>query len=225
MTGYYQSFSQQSGQLKQVKINLFNFGTPNLVIMDFKFLYYRITNIILNPVKAWEAIYSENRPIKFVRSSFFLPLVILAAVSAFLGSFLFTHTGFSNAYPVLIGIKYFLLLFFVVYATSFIFQEILKALDLKGNFKLSFKIITYSVAPFLICQIISRLIESFIFVNVLALYGVYIYWTGIEKMINPPEHKKIPMAIATTVSFIALFVVTNWLLTLIIEKLYFTFFA
>lgn len=193
--------------------------------MDFKFLYYRITNIILNPVKAWEAIYSENRPLKYVSGSFALPLIILVALSAFLGSVLFTHTGFSNVYPVLVGIKYFILLFFVVYGTSFIFSEIIKTFNLKGDFVLSFKIIAYSVAPFLICQIISRLIESFIFVNVLALYGLYIYWTGVEKMINPPDQKKIPMMIATTVSFIALFVIANWLLTGIIDKLYFAFFA
>ncbi len=194
-------------------------------MMDFKFLYYRITNIILNPVRAWEAIYSENKPIKFVRGSFFLPLIILVAFSAFFGSLLFTHTGFSHWYAILVGIKYFLLMFFVVYGTSFIFKEILIALDLKGDFALSFRIITYSIAPFLICQIISRLIESFIFVNVLALYGLYIFWNGIEKMINPPEHKKMPMIIAATVSFIALFFAVNWLLTIIIEKLYFTFFA
>lgn len=193
--------------------------------MDFKFLYYRITNIILNPVRAWEAIFSENRPINFVRGSFFLPLIILVAVSAFFGSLLFTHTGFSHLYAILVGIKYFLLMFIVVYGTSFILKEILIALDLKSDFSVSFKIITYSIAPFLICQIISRLIESFIFVNVLALYGLYIFWNGIEKMINPPEHKKMPLIIATTVSFIALFFAVNWLLTLVIEKLYFTFFA
>ncbi len=116
--------------------------------MDFKFLYYRITNIILNPVRAWEAIFSENRPINFVRGSFFLPLIILAAVSAFFGSLLFSHTGFSNLYAILVGIKYFLFLFFVVYGTSFIFKEILIALDLKSDFSVSFKIIAYSVVLF-----------------------------------------------------------------------------
>ena len=63
--------------------------------MDFKFLSHRIRNIILNPVKAWEAICSENRPIRDVRDSFFFPLVTLVAVSAFLGSLLFTNTELS----------------------------------------------------------------------------------------------------------------------------------
>lgn len=193
--------------------------------MDFKFLYYRITSIILDPVKAWEAIYVENRPVKDVMGSFFIPLVILAAVSAFLGSLLFIHTGFSNSYAVLVGIKYFMLLFTVTYITALIFTEILKAFHLKGDFTLSFKLIAYSISPFLICQIISRLFESFIFVNVLALYCLYIFWTGIEKMTNPTEQKKISLLIGATVSFIGLFIIVNWMLTQIIEKLYFSFLA
>ena len=194
-------------------------------MMDYKFLYLRISTIILNPVKAWEAIYSENRPIRYVRDSFFFPLIILVAISAFLGSWLFTRSALSDVYSVLVGIKYFILLFFVIYASAFIFKEITNALDLGHDFTLSFKIIAYSVAPFLICQIISRLFESFIFINVLALYGLYIFWIGIEKMLNPPEHKKMPLLISSTVVFVGTFVAANWLLTQVIDRLYFAFFA
>jgi hypothetical protein len=193
--------------------------------MDFKFLSHRIRNIILNPEKAWDAIHYENRPIKYVRGSFILPLIFLAALSAFLGSLLFTNTGVSEAYSVLVGVKYFLLLCFVIYGTAFVFKEITNAFNLGRDFVLSFKIIAYSSAPLLLCQIISRLFESFIFVNVLALYGLYIFWTGVEKMINPPEQKKLPLLISVTVVFIVLIFAGNWLLTQIIDKLYFAFFT
>lgn len=193
--------------------------------MDFKFLSHRIRNIILNPEKTWDAIHYENKPVKYVRGSFILPLIFLVALSAFLGSLLFTNTAVSEVYSVLVGVKYFLLLCFVIYGTAFFFKEFTKALDLGTDFNLSFKIIAYSSAPFLLCQIISRLFESFIFVNVLALYGLYIFWTGVEKMINPPENKKIPMLISVTVVFIVLIVVGNWVLTQVMDKLYFAFFS
>ena len=193
--------------------------------MDFKFLSHRIKNIILNPEKAWDAIHYENKPVKYVKGSFFLPLTILVAISAFLGSILFTNVGVSWAYSVLVGLKYFLLLFFVIYGTAFIFNEITNALDLGRNFDSSFKIVAYSSAPFLLCQIISRVFESFIFVNVLALYGLYIFWTGVEKMINPPEQKKVTLLISAAVVFVLLIVMGNWVLTQIIDKLYFAFFS
>ena len=191
--------------------------------MDFKFLYFRITNIILNPIKAWDTIHSENLPLKYVRDSFFLPLTLLVTLSAFFGSMLFTHTGFLKIYSVLFGLKYFLLIVLAVYVTTFFFMEISRTFGLKQDFTTSFKIITYSVAPFLICQLISRLIESFIFVNVLALYGLFIFWIGIEKMTNPTEKRKIQLLMAASVIFIIVFVTANWLLSSMIDKIYFAF--
>jgi len=190
--------------------------------MDFKFLSHRIRNIILNPVRAWEAICSENRPIRDVRDSFFFPLVTLVAVSAFLGSLLFTNTELSWVYNVLTGIKYLILLPVVIYVTSLACREITKRLDLNCDFVSSFKIIAYSSGPFLLCQILSRLFESFIFVNILALYGLYIFWTGIEKMLDPPEQRKLLLMIATTAVYILTFVVANWLLSKIVDGLYFS---
>lgn len=193
--------------------------------MDFKFLWSRTKFLVLDPEKAWQTIYAENRPYRFVRGSFFFPLIIAVAVSAFFGSLLFTNTGVSGVYSVLAGIKYFLIFYIVIYATALIFNKITKTLDLKSDFLTSFKIIVYSATPFLLCQIISRLFESFIFINVLALYGLYIFWIGNERMLDPPENKKTPMLLGVAVLFITLFLLTSWMLTLLSDKVYFTFFS
>lgn len=193
--------------------------------MDHRFLYNRIKYIILSPGNAWKIIHEENRPIKDVRNSFFFPLILAVAVSASLGSILFTQNGLSVVYSLLVGLKYFFLLYILVYFSSLMFCEITKALDLAKDFVLSFKIIIYSLAPYLICQIMSGLFESLIFVNVLALYGLYIFWVGVEIMLNPPEHKKMPLLIATTVSVLIIFFVTNWLLSSLLDGLYFKFFG
>ena len=193
--------------------------------MDQRFLYSRIKYIILNPGNAWKLIHAENRPIKDVRGSFFMPLITAIALSATLGSLFFTHNGLSYVYSILVGIKYFLLFYIVIYLSSYLFGEITKALDLGKDFVLSFKIISYSMAPLLICQIMSRLFESLIFVNVLALYGLYIFWVGVERMINPAEHKKMPLLIATVVSVLTIFFATNWLLSQMLDGIYFRFFG
>ena len=193
--------------------------------MGYKFFFHGIKNIILNPVKAWEAIDSENRPVKLVRNSFFFPLIILVSVSAFVGSLIFTNAELSPVYSIFVVIKCFGLLFFTIYATAFIFSEITYPLDLGKDFSVSFKIIVYSTAPFLMCQILSRLFESLLFVNIIGLYGLYIFWTGVEKMLTPPQYKKMPMLIATTVTLAGIYIATNLLLTLLIERVYFAYFA
>ncbi|MCX6255950.1 MAG: YIP1 family protein [Bacteroidia bacterium] len=193
--------------------------------MDYKFFLHGIKDILLNPIKGWERIDSENRTVKFVRDSFFFPLIILVSVSAFVGSFFFTNAKLSPVYSLFVGVKCFSILYFTIYATSFILSEITYPLDLGKDFNISFKIIVYSITPFLICKIFSGLFESLLFVNIIGLYGLYIFWTGAEKMLSPPKYKKMPMLIATTVTIFGIFIVTNLVLTKLIDRVYFTFFA
>jgi hypothetical protein len=193
--------------------------------MDFKFLIHTVRNIILDPVKEWDVIYAENKPASYFSSSLLFPLLMLTSVSTFLGSFLYTNTELTDAYSVLAGVKYLIMLYLVIYGTAFIFKEVTNAFELGKDFNLSFKIIACSVVPFFLCQILSQLFESFIFVNILSFYGLYILWTGIKKMIDPPERNKILLMISATVAFIALFSIANWILTLVFDKLYFSIFA
>jgi hypothetical protein len=193
--------------------------------MNFKFLIKNVINIILNPVKAWETIYYENKPVSYLIWNLFLPLTTLTAISAFLGSILFTGTGLTKAYSILAGVRYLLLFLLTLYGTALIFREITNAFNLGRNFSLSFKIIAYSVIPFFICQIASLIFESFIFINILALSGLYICWTGMEKLLNPPEKQKVPLLIAATVAFVVLFIAINWILNIAADKFYFAFFA
>jgi len=193
--------------------------------MDYKFLYHRIKYIILNPAKAWTVISEENRPLRDPRNSFLFPLVILVTVSAFLGSIIFTNSTLSPVYSIFIALKYLILNLLVVYASAVVFSEITKALDLGKNFTVSFKMIVYSLAPFFLCQIVSHLFESLIFVDVLALYGLYVFWVGAEKMLNPPEHKKMPMLVATFIVITGFFIAGSIVLSSIIDRIYFNYIA
>jgi hypothetical protein len=193
--------------------------------MDYKFFISSLLNILLDPVKAWNTIYSENRTAKVVRNSFLFPLIILVSASAFLGSMIFTNTELSLVYSIFTGIKYFLLLFFTIYVTSYILGEITFPLDLGKDFSVSFKIIVFSFTPFLLCQILSRIFESLLFVNVIGLYGLYIFWTGAEKLLNPPQYKKMPLLIATIITISGVYLATSILLNKLIDKIFFAFFA
>jgi len=193
--------------------------------MNLKFLAHNVIYIILNPGKAWETIFSENKTVSYLIWNLFLPLIIVTAVSAFLGSILFTGTGLTKAYSIITGVRYILMFLMTLYGTALIFKELTNGFNLGKDFNVSFKIIAYSVIPFLICQMLSHIIESFIFVNVLALFGMYICWTGIEKLLNPPEKNKLLLMFAATVGFVVIFIAANWILNIAADKVYFTFFA
>ena len=82
-----------------------------------------------------------------------------------------------------------------------------------------------TLSPIFLSLTVSRLFESLLFINVLGLYGLYIFWTGMEIMINPPEHKKLPMIIATVISMIIIFGLLQVILSRLTEAVYFNIFA
>ena len=193
--------------------------------MDYKFLLKRLPFIILHPSNAWGKIASETSSVKDIRNSYLFPLIILVAIVAFLGSLLFTNSQLSFLYSAFVGIKFFILLILVVYVSAYIHKEITYALDLGRDFAVSFKIIVYSLSPLFICLMISHIFESLIFINILALYCLYIFWAGSEKILNPPEYKKMPMLIATSVIVIALYIGFSLILTQIFDRIFYAFFA
>ena len=193
--------------------------------MDFRFLYHRTKYFIINPGKAWGVVHREHRPMNFVRGSFFMPLIILVAISSFLGSMFFINTTLKPTYSLLVAIRTFLFLYLGTYASAFIVREIMRALDLGHDFLVAFKLVAYSMAPIFLSLTISRLFESLLFINVLGLYGLYIFWIGMETMVNPPDHKKLPMIIATVVAMLFVFLLLQIILSKLTETLYFSIFA
>ena len=193
--------------------------------MDYKFFISGIKNILLDPVKAWEIIDSENKLVKVVRDSYIFPLIMLVSASAITGSLIFTNTELSPVYSIFVGIKHFILLFFTIYTTAFMLGEITFPLDLGKDFSVSFRIIVYSITPFLLCQILSCIFESLLFVNVIGLYGLYIFWTGAEKLLNPPQYKKMPLIIASLLTLVGIYIASSVVLNMLIDKIFYAFFA
>ena len=193
--------------------------------MNFSFFLVGIKNILFNPVKFWETIKSENTPAVLIRNSFLIPFSFLVALSSFFGSLLYVNSELAPLYSVLVGIKCLLVIFIAVYSTSYLVSQITYPLDLGKNFNNSFRMVVVSITPFLMCQIPSRLFESLLFVNIISFYGLYIFWIGAEKILNPPQYKKMPLLIATSISFAGIYIVTDLLLGTIIDRFYFLFFV
>jgi hypothetical protein len=200
-------------------------GNKTRRIMDYKFFFRQIVLIIWSPRKAWSNISEEDRQARHIRNNLLFPLLLLVAICSFLGSIIFSNVALQPVYSVFIAAKYFLLDLIVVYISALLYREIAKALDLPANFSLSFRIIVYSLIPFFICQMVSLMLESLAFVNILSLYGLWILWSGSEITFNPPDHKKMPMLIAALVVIAELYIGGSIALASVIDRIYFSFFA
>jgi hypothetical protein len=189
--------------------------------MNYKFFFKRLILILFRPAKAWEAIHAEDFSVARTRNYFLLPFAVLTALTAFLGSFIFTKSGLTANYSVLLGLKFFLMPIIVTYASSFIVKEITYPLDLGRSYKLAFRLVNYALIPFFICLSLSLLLESLIFVNILGLFGLYIFWAGAEKMLNPLDYKKMPLLVSSAIVIISFYIAFSWFLTQVIERIYY----
>jgi hypothetical protein len=192
--------------------------------MNIKFLFLGVKNILADPGKAWQSIDNENRSARYLRDSLLLPLIILVSISAMAGSLMFSDSELKSVHAIFTGIKTFLVLICTVYAAAYLLSEVTHPLDLGRDFYVSFTIIIFSFIPFFLCQIFSSLFESLLFVNILALYGLYIFWEGAVKLLSPPDYKKVPLLIAATALVIILYVSINKVLTLTMDKIFYTIF-
>lgn len=192
--------------------------------MDPKFLFNSIKNILTTPRSYWNTIQTEQTSEKVIRNSLILPLIFIVSVAVITGSLIFINTELSAVYSILQGIKSFVLLLAVVYSTSFILKEITYPLDLGRDFTIAFRLVAFSLVPFLLCSIVSSVFESLLFINILGLYGLYVFWTGAIIFLNPPQHKRMPMLIATTILLTAFYAIFDIVLSTITDRVFYAFF-
>jgi hypothetical protein len=193
--------------------------------MNLSFFLQGIKNIVFKPVNIWDTSKSGSAPAGMVRNSLLFPLAIMVAISAFFGSLLFINTELLPLFSILFSIKCLAVILIAVYATSYLLVEITYPLDLGRDFSKAFRLVVFSITPFLLCQILSRLFESLLFVNIISFYGLYIFWIGADKTLNPPKYKKMPLLIAAAITFTGIYISTDLLLNMITERFYFAFFA
>ncbi|HEX2969639.1 MAG TPA: YIP1 family protein [Bacteroidales bacterium] len=192
--------------------------------MDLKYFISGLKNILSDPSKAWGIINAEHKPLNVIRQSIVLPLVLLVSVAAMAGSLMFSNNSLPPAYSVFTGLRTFLVLIITIYVASYVLGEITYPLDLGKDFYTSFTIVSFSFVPFMLCQIFSGLFESLLFVNIIGLYGLYIFWAGAEKFLDPPQYKKMPLLIATSVIAVGIYIITNEILKTVLDKLFYAIF-
>jgi hypothetical protein len=152
-------------------------------------------------------------------------LIFLISVSAYGGSILFVNSKLAPSYSLMAAARCFVVTFLAIYFTARILIEITSRFGLGRDFAVSFRLVVFSSVPFLTCQFFSRFFESLLFINILAFFGLYVFWVGTEKLLNPPQQKKMPLLIATTVTMLIIYVVSDVVLSKIIDKVYYSMFA
>jgi hypothetical protein len=193
--------------------------------MDYKFLLQRFIQILFAPAKAWKSILSGDKPIRDVMRNYLLPILFVLFLTSLGGSFFIANKQLTFVYSLLTAVNNVILVLAVTWISALMLRETTYALDLGRDYPTTWRLIVYSLTPLYLCLIATSLFESLIFIDILALYSMYIFWDGMVILLNPPSHKKGFLLVSAFIIIVGVFAAVSIFLDLVLARFYNAFFA
>ncbi|MCA1756284.1 MAG: YIP1 family protein [Bacteroidales bacterium] len=190
--------------------------------MNLNLLYRRIRDIIVNPTAMWQSVREEGREVNELRISFLLPLSLLVSLAGLTGMLIFTYHGLSIIFPLTVALKYFISCLAAVEITALIVTEIAPLFTGRRSFSENYKLVLYSIAPFMAAMIITRLFPALIFLNLAGLYGIFIAWKGTDIFSGVPASLRTRYTLVIFFATITVYFSLAWLLSAVLDGLFYS---
>jgi hypothetical protein len=148
-------------------------------------LIHKVKAILLRPGKAWDEIKMETTTEKEIFYGYLILIAAIPAVAGFFGS-LFDGENFFRA--LLWAVLFFGFSITGVWAAAKVLTFFAPNFKADQNYMAFLKLTTYAFTPiFLAC--IFFLIPPIYGFSILGIYGFYLFWTGLPKLINCPQEE------------------------------------
>lgn len=152
-------------------------------------IFTQIKDVILNPKSFWTSLKEDEKTLKKPMVEFFIPLLVIVAVAVFLGEF-FRSSHFYMGYAALKALREVVLFVLQYYIAVFFTNELLKTFGGEKDIHLSRNLILFSMTPFLLVSVVTGLFQFLYVVDILGVYGFYLFWLGAKELVVLPEQKK-----------------------------------
>ena len=167
--------------------------------VNFNQIFIKIKEVIFEPVSFWEQQKEGKNLDRQSFAGYFLPLLVLIFLVVFTSE-LIRGFMFYLTFPLLKAGRE-VLLFLLQYIISvFLTNELIKAFGGKKNIFIARKLVIYSLTPFLLVTLITGMFPFLYVMDVLGLYGFYIFWMGVKALLEFPERKQISYILVTTMA-------------------------
>jgi len=179
----------------------------------------RAKRIIVSPRTEWDVIEREATPTQQLLVGYVLPLAAVAAIASFIGSAIFAGM-LGSAFGARVGIGGALVGAIIavimavvsVFVIGFIVDALAPTFGGQKNMNQALKLVAYSYTPgwvFGILAIIPFL--GWLAAVIGGLYGIYVMYLGLPKLMKSPQEKSVPYLIVVIVCAIVLW----WVIALL----------
>jgi hypothetical protein len=177
-----------------------------------KALIARIKLLFTDPKGCWAQIAAENNtPMELVKK-LILPLAVLGAISMFLALSMFGVTAHDLGvmFPgtgalLVLSIVQVILSVLRLFVAAFVLQKVAPLFGGSSSFNSAFSLVAHSSVPGLLAGVV--LIFPLLAVPlafILAVFGLYLFYTGIPTMIQIPTEKRVGFIVTAIIAMILL---------------------
>jgi len=178
----------------------------------------RVKNILFQPKSEWPVIAGEQTDVKTLYTGYIMILAAIPAIAGLISIVLFSSVlsrfGAQMSMGFAIGGTLFgyVLSLVMVYVVALIADALATSFDGEKDFLQSFKLVTYSMTASWVGGVFSIIPVLGALLGLLAaLYGVYVFYTGVTVMKKVPEAK----AVGYTVVVILAAIVVGFLIGMV----------
>ncbi|SHF86456.1 Yip1 domain-containing protein [Mariniphaga anaerophila] len=154
----------------------------------FNQLYATVKEVIIAPGKFWERRKEEGSESSRPFSNYFLPLLAIVFFAVF-ASELMRGSRFYITYPLMRAFREVLLFLLQYVISAFLTNELIKPFGGKKNIAIVRQLVIYSLTPFMLVSLITGVFPFLYVIDILGLYGFFIFWAGIKVFLEFPERK------------------------------------
>lgn len=179
--------------------------------MDFKERYLPLfqtsVRILINPGRFWKEQEGAERSRKLF-IDFFLPLVLLVGVAIFFGE-LMGSKEFLISYAVAKSMREVISYILLYVFSIFLLNELLSGFGAVKNKNAVRKLVGYSLLPFLIVSFLTGLCPALYALNILNLYGIFIFIVGAKESLGIPAENQTKYIMIAFLLVFLIFILLN----------------
>jgi hypothetical protein len=178
-------------------------------------LIERVQAILLKPAETWDVIERETTDVKTLYTSYIMPLAAIGPVASAIGGVVFGIGAFGISYhtplvAAIIGaVVGYVLSLVMIYVVALVIDGLAPSFNGQKNFIQALKLAAYASTATWVAGIFGLLPALGILVFLAWIYGIYLFYLGMPKLMKNPADKTIVYMIVVAVIYFVLAIVAG----------------
>ncbi|HYW35716.1 MAG TPA: Yip1 family protein [Balneolaceae bacterium] len=167
-------------------------------------IFHRIFNILFSPQSEWYKIEVEQSTNREIIINYVFPLAAAAAIISLFVIWMRPSLFITLALKV--AVLKLLVPIVVIIAAAVLINLLSSLFNSKKHLNRVLKLVSYSYTPVLLINIVTSISISLGWLNILDIYGIILFWTGLPVLLDVTRDKRLLFTLISAAIIIALMI-------------------